>query len=201
MLEQLRKSLKYGQVGGAFQIEHPTFLLCLIILIEANGSQRLENLSSTIVDSMWLAYEGHHYVAIGRLIQNHLGVTRRNDLTIAHFGRLGQNLIDLPLPQNFQMGIWLIEEQDGPGVGIDMGEEKQGLLQTPPGRRQVQLGARGLTVGHGDLAAFGDVLGRVQTHPEQLLDLRDQLIPIGRVWARVYLVAQISQNLSRASFA
>src|ERR1035437_4561045 len=123
MLEQLRKSLKYGQVCGAFQIEHPTFLLCLMILIEANRPQRLKNLRSTIVDSMRLAYEGHYYVAVGRFIQNHLGVTRGNDLTIAHFGRLGQNLIDLPLPQNFQMGIWLIEEQNGPRMGIDMSEK------------------------------------------------------------------------------
>jgi hypothetical protein len=36
-------------------------------------------------------------------------VARSNHLAALRFGRFGQKLIDLPLPQDFEVGVWLVK--------------------------------------------------------------------------------------------
>ena len=47
-------------------------------------------------------------------------------------------MVDLPLPEDFQVGVGLVEQQNRFGIGIQVREEQEGLLQPTPGARQVE---------------------------------------------------------------
>jgi hypothetical protein len=78
-------------------------------LIKANGAQRFEHLAAAIVDAMRFPDEGHYNVAFGSFVEEHFRVARSNHLAALRFGRFGQKLIDLPLPQDFEVGVWLVK--------------------------------------------------------------------------------------------
>jgi hypothetical protein len=130
MVKQLCERLKDRQVRGTLQIEDPARLLRLIILVKANRTERLEHLVATIVNAMRLADERDYNIPISGFIQEHFRVTRRYHLATLFFRSLGQYLVNLPLPQDFEVGVRFVEQQDGSGVRVEMGKEKQGLLQT-----------------------------------------------------------------------
>jgi len=43
-------------------------------------------------------------------------MTGNNDLALLFLSSLGELLIDFPLAQDFQVRVWFVKKQDGPGV-------------------------------------------------------------------------------------
>ena len=97
------------------------------------------------------------------------------------------------------MGIRLVQQQDGAGTRIHVGQQKQRLLQASPGRRQIEPGTP-FEVGHHDLAALGDVPRRIDRRPEQAPNLLDQRLPASWLLL-VNAEAEIAQHLRGSSLA
>ncbi len=100
-----------SEVGGAFQIQHPTLLFRLKIVFKANLLERLDDLTTAIIDPMRLANEGYKNIPISGLVKNYLGVACRDDLTGGLFRRLAQELVDLSLAENLQMCVRFVQQQ------------------------------------------------------------------------------------------
>ena len=58
------------------------------------------------------ANKSNYNIAIRSLVQYHLGMTGGYNLAALLASYLGQQLIDLPLTEDFKMGIGLIQQQD-----------------------------------------------------------------------------------------
>ena len=80
---------------------------------------------------MGLSDKIHNDIAISRLVQQHFRMASRNHLTTLRIRGLSQNPIDLPLPQNFQVGVRLIQQEHGPWVRVEVRQKKQSLLEAP----------------------------------------------------------------------
>ena len=86
-------------------------------------------------------------------------------------GLFHQQLIDLPLPQNFQMCIGLIKEQDLPGLEMQVCEQQQRLLHSQTCRGQRKNGARSrLLVLHLNRSRLANEYGLPQAHTKKLFD-------------------------------
>ena len=88
------------------------------------------------------------------------------------------------------MSIGFIEEKDGTRIGIHIGEEKERLLESPPGGRQIQRDAP-FSVGHCDLATLRNISRDIQIYTKEQLDMGYQLFPYLVVFA-MNPMAQIS---------
>src|SRR5260221_14450753 len=100
------------------------------------------------------------------------------------------------------MGIGLIEQQNGLGIGVKMGEEKQSLLQAAASAGEVKEAALRVTVGHGDFAALLYELRRLKLGAKKRFDATSYLLPpIFWLWLLVKLMAKIPQHLGSLSFA
>ena len=106
--------LKDDKVGGAFKVQHPSGLLGLVVLVESDLAKCLHGLASAVVDAMRLADEGDDDVALGGLLQQHLGMRGDDDLVAGLSCRLRQHIVDLALPEDFEMGSGS-SEHDGAG--------------------------------------------------------------------------------------
>jgi hypothetical protein len=111
-------------------------------VVESNVRQRLDNLLAAIVNSMRLANERDNHVPIGGFVKDDFRMAGGNDLGALLRSNLGQELINLPLAQHLEVGVRLVQEQDGLGVRMEMGQQKQGLLQTASGTGQIQNNTR-----------------------------------------------------------
>ena len=80
-------------------------------------------------------------------------MARGNDLATALFGGLGQQPVYLALAQNLQVRIGFVQKQDIAGIGVEIGQDQQRLLQSPPAGREVEPDAA-FPVGHLDLATL-----------------------------------------------
>jgi hypothetical protein len=70
------------------------------------------------------ADEGDHDVAIGRLIQDDLRMTRRDDLTPLLTRSLCEHLVYLALSEDLKVGVRLVEKEDGPGIYRQVGKQQ-----------------------------------------------------------------------------
>ena len=157
MGERLGECPQDREVGGPLEIEHPSHLFGLVIMVESNFLERFQELTAARVNPMWLAHECHDHVAIGRLVENHLGMTGRNNLAALFACGIGEDLVDLALAQNLQVRVRFVEKNDRAWVHGKVGEQQQRLLQPASGRRDVEMSASMVPIGHRHLAAFRDV--------------------------------------------
>lgn len=192
-----------GQVGRALQIERPARLLGLVVLLETAVLEGLEELAAPVVNPVGPAQERDDHVPAGRLVQNDLRMAGNEDLAFVGFGPFRQDLINLALPEDFQVGIRLVQKEHGLRVGRQVRQEKKRLLHSAAGRRDVQLDAGAVQVAHRNLRPLLQMLRLLDCDAEKPLHLFDESGPalgavllVGR-----NLVAQVSQNLGRPSFA
>ena len=61
---------------------------------------------------MGFPHKGHYDIAVGGFIQKHFRVARSDHLTTLQFRRLRQYPIDLSLPQDLEVGVWFVQQQD-----------------------------------------------------------------------------------------
>src|SRR5579872_4727491 len=110
MVQHLGEGTQDREIGGTLDIENPSPLLSLVILIKANFLQGLQYLGAAIIDAVRSsADERDDHVAVG-------GV--------------GEKLINLPLPQYFEMGVRFVEKKDGFGIDRHMGQQEKCLLES-----------------------------------------------------------------------
>ena len=100
-------------------------------MIESNFSERLLHLTSLIVYPVRRADEGDDQILICGFVQKHFRMARRNNLIAFFFCDIDDQLIDLPLPKNFQMRIWFIQKDNRTGIRIHVRQYQQSLLQPP----------------------------------------------------------------------
>ena len=180
MVQPPGERLQDAEVGRAFDVEHPAGLFRLIVLIERDVPERLQNLAPAVVDAVRHADEGHHHVAAGGLVEQHLGVAGGDDLTAAFARHLGEQAVDLALAENLQVRVRLVQQQHRARIRVHVRQQQQRLLQAAAGGRQVEPDAlvlrAALAIGHDNLAASGDVPRGIEPGAEQALDL---LRPVG----------------------
>ena len=76
------KRLEYAQIRRTFQVQNPSVLFGLIILLKADFLESLGNLTPPIVDSMGFADKSDHDIAIGSLVQHDFGMAGGDDLRL-----------------------------------------------------------------------------------------------------------------------
>ncbi len=64
-------------------------------------------------------------------------MARRDHLTTLRRGRLSQNLIDLPLPEDLKVRVWFVKQQHSSRMRIKMSEQKQSLLEASTRTNQI----------------------------------------------------------------
>ena len=193
------EGLEDREIRRPFEVQHPTHHLRLEILVETDPRERLGDLAAAIVDPVRLAHEGDHRVGAGGFREQHLGVAGGHDLAAARFGQLADEGVDLTLAEDLQVGVRLVEQQDGARVRVQVGEEEKGLLESPAAGGEVEPDAP-LPVAHRDLAALLDVERLIQLDAEEPLDPFRQVGPgVGAV--AVDSKAQVAQHLGRAALA
>ena len=74
MLEQISERLKDREICRSFQIQNPSRLFSLIILFKADGPKGLEELTSAIIDTVWLSDKCYNHIPIGCFVQQYLRV-------------------------------------------------------------------------------------------------------------------------------
>ena len=94
------------------------------------------------------------------------------------------------------MRVRLVQKEDRPRVRIEIGKEKEGLLESPPRGGDIERYPP-LPVAHRDLAAFRDVARRREVRTEETVDLFDQRLPLLRLLL-MNPVHQVAQYLCRA---
>ena len=107
--------------------------------------------------------------------------------------------VDLPLAENLQVGVRLVEEQDRARVRVQVGQDEQGLLKAPAAGREVEPDAP-FPVAHRDLAALLDVERLVQFDTEEPVDPLLQVGPDVRALA-MNPEAEVAQHLGRPALA
>ena len=150
-----RECLKDGKIGGVLQVQHPAHFLRLVIVVEPNVSQGLYDLGVAVVDACGLPTKA--MTASRPAASSYdLGMTGGDNLRSLFLGDLNQEVVRLPLPQDFQVGVGLVEKQHGARVGIEVREQQQSLLQAASRRGQAERFAL-VQIGHGDFAALRDI--------------------------------------------
>ena len=66
----------------------------------------------------------HDHVPRRRFVEEHFGVARDHHLALLLTGGLAEDVVDLALAQNFQVGIWFVEEQYGVRIDGQIREEE-----------------------------------------------------------------------------
>ena len=93
-------------------------------------------------------------------------------------GDFPQQDIDLPLPEDFQVGVGLVDQEHRVSVRIEVGEDQEQLLQPAAGDRHFQRLFHGrLTVEEG-YAAAGGLRGIAQFDREQPPDQARDFLPV-----------------------
>ena len=123
----------------------------------------------------------------------------RDHLAAAGGGCLLYVPVDLALPQYLKVGVGLVEQQHGTGIGVHVREDQQSLLKPPAAGGEIKRGAV-LAVAHGYLAPLVHVAGLVEVGPEQVTDLPGEPIPLLGPFT-VDAKAEISQHFSGAALA
>ena len=128
-------------------------------------------------------HESNNQVLFGCFVQQHFRMACSNDLAATLRRRLGKQPVDLTLAQNFQMRVRFIQQKDIAGIGVEIGQDQQGLLQTPPAGREVQPNPVFL-IGHLDLASFLYMARFFERGAEQIMYLCDQALPYLRAFSK-----------------
>ena len=72
--------LENREIGRVLDVHDPALDLCLVVLIEADVSQRLLHLGALVIDPMWLPYKRDNGVSPGRFAKNHFRVAGGDNL-------------------------------------------------------------------------------------------------------------------------
>ena len=109
---------------------------------------------------------------------------RNNELRSGLPSHLPQNGIDLPLAQNLQMGIRLVNHEDSPHMSVQIGQQQQNLLHATATQRNLQRRGRlptltGAIVQREDAASLIQP-GFIKPHQEQDVHQVAQLLPLLR---------------------
>ena len=194
------ESLQHRQVGRSFEIEHPARLLRLVVLLESDLAECLRYLAPPVLvgKAVGPADERDHQVPVRRLVEEHLGVAGRDDLSTALARRVRDQAVDLTLAEDLQVRVGLVQQEDRAGVRIEIGQEEQGLLESATRGGEIESHPP-FPVAHGDLATLRDVAGRLQLRAEEAVNLFDELPPVLRT-VLADVVAEVAQHFGRAGF-
>ncbi len=129
MSQCLGERLENRQVGGTFKVKDPTRLFGQVVVLEPNFLESLQHLAAAVVNAMGFADERNNNVPAGGLIQDDLGMACGDDLRTLACCKVSKNLINLSLPQDLQMSVGFIKEQNCSPIGIKMSKKKEGLLK------------------------------------------------------------------------
>ena len=148
---------------------------------------------------MRLADECHHDVAVGSLVEEDFGVARGDDLAAGLGRHRRQHVVHLPLAENLQVGVRLIQEQHRPGIGCHVSEQEEHLLLPPAagGKIKIDFAAAEL---HRQLAALGDMHGIGQRDAKEIVHMALDCRPWGFIPDLESLPAKISEHLSGPAF-
>jgi len=124
-----------------------------------------------------------------------------NDLRALFCCHLGEELIGLALAEDFEVGIWFVEQEGRLGVGIEVGEQQQRLLQAEPGAGNVQERLLRVPIGHRDFRPL-QKFGRLEVNAEQSPDVAADLRPTsGAAGLTVKLMAEVAEHLGGFTLA
>ena len=102
----------------------------------------------------------------------------QDDLRLVPGGDVPEQDVHLPLPEDFEMGVRLVDQKHRVPVGVEIGEDQEQLLQPAPGggyfKRRLHVG---LTVEQIDTAARRRSWSS-QRNGEQPLHQLDDLLPV-----------------------
>ena len=76
--------------------------------------------------------ERHNHVAVGGLVEHDLRVAGGDDLRSLLLRGLGQQPVRLTLTQDLEVGVGLVQQEHGAGVGVQMCQQQKRLLEAPP---------------------------------------------------------------------
>src|ERR1035438_5739259 len=85
------------EVCEALEVKHPTTLLGLIVILEANVLEGFQKLTATIVQPVRLTHKRDDHVPRRSFIENHLGVTRNHHLALLLPGGIADHVVNLAL--------------------------------------------------------------------------------------------------------
>ena len=72
--------LQDREVGGALKVENPAGLRGLVVLVKSDLRQRLPDLAAPAAETVGLADKRDYEVPVRGLVEQHFGMTRRDDL-------------------------------------------------------------------------------------------------------------------------
>ena len=70
MIQLLRKGAQNGQISRTLKIQHPSRLFRLVIVFESDLLKCLQDLATTIINTVWFANKGNYDITISSLIKN-----------------------------------------------------------------------------------------------------------------------------------
>ncbi len=76
----------------------------LIIMVEPNFPQGLQNLAASVIHPVRFSHKGDHHVSFSGLFEQYLGMAGGNYLVVIFPGHIDQQLVNLPLAEDFQNG-------------------------------------------------------------------------------------------------
>lgn len=158
MVQAEGKTAQNGQIGRSFEVENPPFLLGEVVVGHSDALEGLFDLvPGTSVHAMGLADKGHHDIAIGSFLQDDLGMAGGDDLRVAGSGDFREQIIDVALAKDFQVGVGLVQKQHGAGVRQNVAKQEEHLLAAAARGGKVQFDAGGFAISQRQLGPFLDV--------------------------------------------
>ena len=168
-------------------------------MLKTDFPERFQDLAVASIHSVRLADEGDDHIPAGGFVEERFGVARRDYLAAVSRRRIRYHLVYLALAQDFKMGVRLVQQKRRAGVGVEIGEYQQRLLEAPAAGRQVKNRAA-LAVCHCYLAALGYVARLVKARAEQAVYALNDFAPAVGVFF-LYAVAEIPQNFGGSALA
>ena len=80
VFQSLRKDLQDFQIGGTFQVQHPSGFFGLIVLIPPDTTEGFKYLAFLGVNCVWFTDKSHKLAFASRFVQHHLGMAGGYDL-------------------------------------------------------------------------------------------------------------------------
>ena len=111
MLQFSRKPFEHVHIRAALHVEHMAGFPRSHIMLRAEVLQRVTNVL-LLRQIVCFAVEDQRQVRVQRLAQHHLRVRHHHHLTIVLVRDVPEKDENLPLPENFQVRIRLVDQQD-----------------------------------------------------------------------------------------
>ena len=106
-----------GQVRRALQIKHPAFQVSLVVVVKANIRKCLNDLLPAVIHAVGLSDKGNDHVAVGSFIEDDFRMAGRDHLGALLRSYVREELVNLALAQNLEVGVGLVQQEDRFGIG------------------------------------------------------------------------------------